>query len=77
MTRYERIMKMTLEELAEWMDSGDLHADCCSCAYLVKGRCTCDAQFCEEGRKMWLLEEYDEYGYDELPPLREEEEETR
>lgn len=33
MTRYERIMKMTVEELAEWLSSGDLHADCCACIY--------------------------------------------
>ena len=43
MTRYERIMKMTVEELAEWLDGGDLHADCCACTYHGEWGCTCDA----------------------------------
>lgn len=77
MTRYERIMKMTVEELAEWLDGGDLHADCCACAYHGEWGCTCDAKFCVEGRRLWLEEEFDEDGYgdDELPPFRPDEDE--
>lgn len=81
MTRYERIMKMTVEELAEWLDSGDLHADCGTCVYGRRDedgeQQDCRLVYCPNGRKAWLEEEFDEDGYgdDELPPLRPDEDE--
>ena len=80
MTRYERIMKMTVEELAEWLSSGDLHADCCACIYGSADNDEerdCHMIDCPEGRRLWLEEEFDEDGYgdDELPPLRDDEDE--
>lgn len=75
MTRYERIMKMTVEELAEYLN-GILPGrpeGCQLCAYLLAGD-DCFLIGCKEGRRLWLEEEFDEDGYgdDELPPLRDD-----
>lgn len=47
MTRYERIMKMTVEELAELL--GTTACECC--AYLSFTPCGFGAPACEEGIK--------------------------
>ena len=77
MTRYERIMKMTVEELAEYLN-GILPGrpeGCQLCAYLLAGD-DCFFIGCKEGRRLWLEEEFGEDGYgdDELPPLRPDDE---
>ena len=56
MTRYERIMKMTGEELA-----GLLSTKACECcAYLSFARCGFGACACRDGIKKWLEQEAEE-----------------
>lgn len=77
MTRYERIMKMTVGELAEYLNDILPEAEGCQlCAYFLDSD-DCILVGCKEGRRLWLEEEFDEDGYgdDELPPLRDDEDE--
>lgn len=66
MTRYERIMKMTVEALAEWLAT----IPPCKCC-VRKDRYACSGIYCQLNIKKWLEKECD----DELPPLRPDEDE--
>ena len=52
MTRYERIMKMTVEELAEWLAA----IPPCKCC-VRKDRYACSGIYCQLNIKKWLEQE--------------------
>ena len=56
MTQYERIMKMTVDELAELLSP----KACKCCAYLSFAPCGFRACACRDGIKQWLEQEAEE-----------------
>lgn len=56
MTNFDRIKQMTVEEMAEWLDSFS-YTNCECCAY--KGA-PCSGVTCEEGHTKWLESEVTE-----------------
>ena len=56
MTNFERIKEMSVEEMAEWLDSFDF-TECNCCTYTNSN---CHNVSCEDGHKQWLESEVEE-----------------
>ena len=57
MTNYEKIKNMSIEEMAEFIDSPTV--DCERCAYYKNGKCLSDDD-CKVGIQKWLESEAEE-----------------